>query len=121
MTITLLDNNTRNVILEKFITPKWFKLLFSKRTHLLHNNSLLETYRIFLRILHGADLTITGQTYPYIPISAKAEINKWRTKPEKINTELASFLIEDIKIVGIDSGSFDFDETHFNVFARNEM
>lgn len=106
--IVLYNSNTRIVITEKFVVPEWFKrMLESKQTSLLHNKSLLETYRIFLRIIYGDELTITE--------AAKAEINKYRKSPEIINMEFALFLIK-ADLIGLDSGNWETKEEHWNIY-----
>lgn len=111
MIIELLNSNKRSVIVEKFVEPKWFKNMFSKKPQLLllQNNSMIETYKIFLRVLSGDDVTITG--------GCEAEINKWGENPRKINIHLAAFFIEGIFIIGEDSGNFETNEVHYNIYA----
>lgn len=104
----LLKRNTRYVLIEKFIIPKYIKDLFNKREYYLQNNSLLETYKVILRLLNGDDITLTK--------GCDAEINKWRKNPQKINIHLASFIIEELKIASLDSGCVETGERHYNVF-----
>lgn len=107
--IPLPNKNKRTVIVEKHVVPQWIKDILSTKgyQHIIHNNNQLETYRIFLRIFNNDDMTVTK--------GREVEINKWRKNPEKINIDLAWFMIE-YKIVGLDSGNMETGEQHYNFF-----
>ena len=105
----LLKKNTRYVIVEKFVAPKYIKNMFNGIKEFYLHKNLIETYKIILRVLDGDDITITR--------FIDCEINKWRKNPQEISIHLGYFMIEHLKIAALDSGNFETGEEHYNIRA----
>lgn len=111
--VVLVAQNIKcGVLVEKYTTPHWFvsfidthsKSHYYPISHVPYD----ELYRMVLRILNGADVTIS--------FNSEAHINKWSTQPERIPHGLAMLMI-DTNLIGLDGGNEELQEDHYNIFS----